>query len=74
MKRSYNFGPDQVEAIDGLSKDLGIDKTDVLMNGLRLLRLAVREARSGRRIGVVNGMNVTEFVGPWSDVEPGRVA
>lgn len=74
MKRCYDLGPDQVESIDRLSREMGIDKIDVITGGLRLLRLAVREARGGRRIGVVTAGGVTEFVGPWSDIEPAGVA
>jgi len=73
VKRSYNFGPDQVESIDSLSRELGIDKTNVLMNGLRLLRVAVREAKQGNRIGVVaSGSVVHELIGPWNDVREQR--
>lgn len=74
MKRTYNFGSDQVESIEKLAGELGIDKTDVLTNGLRLLRLAVREARAGHRIGVVVGPAFNEFVGVWNDVKPTTAA
>jgi hypothetical protein len=68
MKRCYEFGPDQVAAIDRLSVELGIDKTDVLHNGLRLLRQAVREARRGNELGIVNGERVVgRLCGIWDD-------
>lgn len=71
MKRSYDLGPEQVASIDSLAAELGIDKTDVLMNGLRLFRAAVRESRSGNRLGIFNGDRILkEFVGPWCDAEP----
>lgn len=71
MKRCYDFGPDQIESINRLAGELRIDKTDVLTNGLRLLRIAVREARKGNSLGVVAGEFVVgELVGPWSDVTP----
>lgn len=74
MKRSYNFGPDQVESINELSRELGIDKTNVLTNGLRLLRAAVREAKRGNSIGVVCADGkVGELLGPWSEVKQATV-
>lgn len=71
MKRSYNFGPDQAASIDTLASDLHIDKTDVITNGVRLFRQAVREARKGNQIGIIrDGQVVSLLVGPWSDSEP----
>lgn len=69
MKRCYDFGPDQVASIDELSKKLRIDKTDVLTNGLRLLRIFVRASEDGNTIAVArNDRVVKELVGPWNEV------
>lgn len=69
MKRTYQFGPDQVAAIDRLSEELGIDKTDVLRNGLWLLRLAVVEEKKGNALGIIGSGGVSRLVGAWSGRE-----
>lgn len=68
MKRTYEFSDDQIAALDSLSESLGCTKTDVLMNGLRLVRLVARDAQSGLKT-VMNGR---ELVGPWSDMQMNR--
>lgn len=75
MKRCYDFSPDQCEAIDSLSRELGVNKTDVLHNGLRLLRQAVRERRRGHDVGIVQGERfVGRLIGIWDDLREGSAA
>lgn len=70
MKRCYEFGPEQVACIDALAVELGTTKSNVLRDGLRLLRLAVKATKAGNSLGIVAGEYVvSELVGPWSDVK-----
>lgn len=70
MKRCYEFGPDQIAALDRLAVELDTTKTGVLHAGLLLLRMAVAESRRGNALGVVNGERVLkELAGAWSAPE-----
>ena len=69
MKRTYNFGPDQVQSIERLAARCSMDKTDVLTNGLRLFREAVKASQAGQRIAIVDAQGrVSPLIGPWSDL------
>ena len=73
MKRCYEFGPEQIASIDALAEELGTTKTNVLRDGLRLLRAAVKATKAGNSIGIVHEEYVVgELVGPWSDVKAVR--
>lgn len=75
VKRCYEFGQDQVEAIDSLAERLNVRKSDVLRLGLTLLRHAVSEAAAGNALGVIRGERVVkELSGAWTDMGPPKAA
>lgn len=66
---TVDLGPDQADAIDALAKELGVSKTHLLREGLRLLRTAVREAKLGNAIGIIcGGGTAVRICGTWDDV------
>lgn len=75
MKRTYNFGPEQVESLNRVAGEMHIDKTDVLTNGLRIVRRALNAARRGGELKIVypDGNSET-LTGPWNDLSPAGAA
>ena len=67
MRKLIEFGPDQSEALERMTKEFGGTQSAIVRAGLALFQIAAREARKGNGIGVVNsGRVVNELVGPWS--------
>lgn len=66
-RMNVEFGPDQAEALERLAHATGMTKVGVIRSSVALMQIAMREARRGNGIGIVQGGKVvSELAGVWN--------